>query len=350
MKWLPMVLGALWLGIASPKALIFYSTGDPSYNTNAPTGTLANSGWQYVGDWYSFLGTAIAPNYFISAKHIGGNVGGTFTLNGTSYTTTAYFEHTNADFRIWRVRGTFPAYAPLYSRQDEMTRTALLIGRGTQRGAELNLTSQYNHPLKGWFWGAADGVRRWGQSVVLTHQTEGVTGSDMLLYAFNSSGVANQCAISSGDSGGAVFLNDQGTWKLAGTISATEGPYYTNTTSASFSAALFDTGGLYYWNGTGYTQIQETFQRKPQYYFSTRVSAYLGWIQSVISQTVPQVLSAPDVNGTYTAETAATVNPEALTITISTSAAPRFYRLQDTTQRRILTTTMSNGVVVMTYE
>ena len=64
-------------------AVILEGTGNPSYNTNAPTGSLTNSGWQYEGLWSSFyLGTPIAPNFFITAHHIGGYMGSNIVLNG----------------------------------------------------------------------------------------------------------------------------------------------------------------------------------------------------------------------------------------------------------------------------
>src|SRR5689334_13923866 len=72
------------------RAVIFQSTGDPNYNTTAPTGTLANSGWQYQGDWGAFNGTPIAPQYFMTAKHVGGNIGQEFTYGGNVYTTTGF--------------------------------------------------------------------------------------------------------------------------------------------------------------------------------------------------------------------------------------------------------------------
>ena len=52
------------------RAVILFGTGDPTVNTTAPTGALADSGWQFEGDWIGFLGTAIAPQFFVSAKHI----------------------------------------------------------------------------------------------------------------------------------------------------------------------------------------------------------------------------------------------------------------------------------------
>src|SRR5262245_62285209 len=84
-------------------ALIFFSTGDPSYNTNAPRGALTNSGWQYQGAWSVFTGTVISSNAFITAKHVGGTIGDSFTFQGVQYTTTAAFESPDSDLRIWRV-------------------------------------------------------------------------------------------------------------------------------------------------------------------------------------------------------------------------------------------------------
>src|SRR5882757_11346916 len=62
---------SLLLGASSAKAILFYQTGDPNYNTTAPGGSLTNSGWQYEGTWGGFLGTPIAPKYFITAAHVG---------------------------------------------------------------------------------------------------------------------------------------------------------------------------------------------------------------------------------------------------------------------------------------
>lgn len=77
-------LCAMWAGFISPHAVLFYSTSDPIHNTTAPTGSLTNSGWQYEGEWNGFLGTAIAPRYFITAKHVGGSIGDVI-LNGASH-------------------------------------------------------------------------------------------------------------------------------------------------------------------------------------------------------------------------------------------------------------------------
>src|SRR5438067_1547180 len=117
-------------------AVLFDSTSDPTFNTSAPTGALANSGWQYEGLWGGFLGTPIAPQFFITAEHIGGTVGDTFRFAGVDYATTSVFDDPNSDLRIWQIAGAFPTYAPLYTKTDEVGKNLVVIGRGTQRGGE----------------------------------------------------------------------------------------------------------------------------------------------------------------------------------------------------------------------
>src|SRR2546423_14264916 len=97
------------------RAVILYGTADPLANTTAPTGDLSGSGWQYEGQFGGFLGTVIASNFFITAKHIGGSLGQTFTFDGASYTTIAVFPDPDSDFQIWQVAGTFTTHAPLFS-------------------------------------------------------------------------------------------------------------------------------------------------------------------------------------------------------------------------------------------
>ena len=113
-RFLALLIGVLW-PFASAVAVILYGTGDPSVNTSPPTGAFANSGWQFEGQFDGFLGTVIAPNYFITAKHIGGSVGDTFTFSGTNYMTTAVFPDPSSDLQIWRVAGSFPSHAAIYS-------------------------------------------------------------------------------------------------------------------------------------------------------------------------------------------------------------------------------------------
>ncbi len=310
------VLLALCLGAQTSRAVILFGSGDPTYNTTPPTGALQDSGWQYEGQWVGFLGTPIAPQYFVAAKHVGGSVGDVIVFNGVSYATTAYWDDASTDLRIWKVNGTFPYYAPLYTTNNEQGKTQVVIGRGTQRGAPVEMeelqtvyttnvvnmkalkisrrdaltafpnamiqgqtmtvvTSELvtNLVLKGWQNGPGDGVMRWGQNTVLA------CGS-CLVAAFTGNNGPDEAYLSNGDSSGAVFIQDNGTWKLAGINYGVDGPFATSASSAPFYGAILDERNLY----VGGTFVDDYGTPQPAYYYATRISERTAWIQSVISQ------------------------------------------------------------------
>jgi hypothetical protein len=271
----------LLLSVLPAHCLIFFSTGDPSYNTNAPRGAVTNSGWQYQGAWSTFTGTVISSNAFITAKHVGGTIGDPFTFQGVQYTTTAAFESPDSDLRIWRVAGQLPLFAPLYTRSTENGKGVVVFGRGTQRGAEVRI----NNRLKGWEWGAGDSVQRWGQNKISGVFQGGPEIGEVLRASFNAGG-RNEATLSAGDSGGAVFIKDGKVWKLAGINYAVEGPYNTTNSGAGFNAALFDLRGLYLTDGGGGWQL---FSGKPitGNFYATRISAHVNWITNVLAMPVP---------------------------------------------------------------
>src|SRR6266540_4059129 len=131
------LFASIWLTAISANAILFYSNGDPNYNTTAPGGNLADSGWQFEGIWGGFLGTPIAPKYFITARHVPGNVGDPYFFQGVAYWVTAVHEDPDSDLRICRICGAFPVSAPLYTNTNEVANSLLVIGRGTQRGAPV---------------------------------------------------------------------------------------------------------------------------------------------------------------------------------------------------------------------
>jgi hypothetical protein len=163
-------------------------------------------------------------------------------------------------FTKWRK--TFPIYAPLYSRSDEVGRPFVVIGRGTRRGSEVFA----NGILRGWGWGENRVNRLYGFGV-----------SDFLYATFDQNDLLNEAGLSSGDSGGPVFMNDGGTWKLAGINFGVDGPVSTvPTDSPQIYGAFFDQRGLY--NGiliTGDTPV-------PSGFYSTRSSSKLNRIYSMI--------------------------------------------------------------------
>jgi hypothetical protein len=134
-------------------AVILFRTGDATANTTEPAGPdYAGSGWQYEGFWGAFLGTPIAPRFFISAKHVGN--AGTLVFQGTNYRVVNGFLDPASDLAIWQVAEAFPSFAPLYTGTNEMGQRLMAFGRGTRRGAALTLDSV----PKGWPGALATGL------------------------------------------------------------------------------------------------------------------------------------------------------------------------------------------------
>jgi hypothetical protein len=281
-----LILIAAAAGLVARKsgAVILYATGDPAVNTTAPGGELTDSGWQYQGDWGGFLGTPIAPQFFITAKHVGNN--GTFNYAGVTYRVVRGYEDPGSDLVIWQIDGAFPSFAPLYTGRDELGQRMVLFGRGTRRGAEVTVDGE----RKGWKWGDGDGVRRWGENVVAQLYPYGA-GNFLLRATFDANGLTHECHLSGGDSGGAAFINDAAVWKLAGINFGVDGPYYADPRPEppavweAFHAALFDQTGLYYHDGNDYVLITSP-NPLPNAFYPTRLSSKLAWIASVIAAPV----------------------------------------------------------------
>ena len=273
------------VSIPETRAIILFGTDDPTANTAAPVGSLANSAWNYEGQWGGFLGTPIAPHFFITAKHVGGTVGDVFYFQSAAYHTTAEFVDPSTDLHIWQVAETFPYYAPLYTKSDEVGQPLVVIGRGTLRGDEIDVKKK----ARGWGWGGP-GSQRWGENVV-SAVVSGGTNNEYLFAAFDepsgknhkSSSAANEATLSGGDSGGGVFLNDGGMWKLAGINYAVDGPFYTSPSDTTgFLAALFDARDFYYKDDAGKYVLITGKSAVPTGFYSTRISSRLAWILSII--------------------------------------------------------------------
>jgi len=108
---------------------------------------------------------------------------------------------TGTDLRIWQVDRDLPQYAPIYRGNDEVGQSLVVIGRGTQRGSAVMVNGQ----PQGWYWGAADGVQRWGENTVASAGT--IPGYwQMISATFDANAGVDEAHLSSGDSGGGVFI------------------------------------------------------------------------------------------------------------------------------------------------
>ncbi|MFL6516379.1 MAG: hypothetical protein ACJ8M1_15270 [Chthoniobacterales bacterium] len=292
MKKFPLVIGMCCVAISKLGAVILLDTGDPAVNTTAPAGPLLNSGWQYEGDWGGNLGTPVSPNFFISAAHVG-QAGSGLVFQNVSYPTVGSFSLPGSDLLIWKIAGSFPQFAPLFTARDEVGQHLVVIGRGTRRGAERYL----NGTLRGWDWAKdTEGTRRWGENdvtAIVPYQ-----GHDLLAADFDQhiapNDRPNEAHLSSGDSGGAIFLNVGGMWKFGGINSFVDDLYSAPTAGCDFTSAIFDARGFYTRDGSDpsmFVQISGP-DPVPTAFYASRISSELAWICSVIAD--PHVGSEAD--------------------------------------------------------
>ena len=279
-------------GALRVSAVLFQSTSDPSYNTNAPSGVLTNSGWQYEGSWGNYLGTPIAPRFFITASHIFVPPDTVFVFNGVTYHPTVLFTTLDSDLSVWQVAETFPRYAPLYTSSDESNKHVVVIGRGTERGDPVVVGGLTN----GWTWGTTNYVQRWGENDVSSITNFGLGVGDLLQCTFDSGAGSNECHLSIGDSSGAMFIQDGGVWKLAGINRSVDGQFSNTVVGTEpFSAAMLDMRGLYeQFELTNWVFITGS-EPVPSAFYCTRISANIDWINSVIDFKAGDDLQTPSI-------------------------------------------------------
>lgn len=346
---------ALLGGVGTAHTMIFLGAEDPAHNTTPPTGELADSGWQWQGNWRGFAGTPIAPQWFLTARHLGGSVGEDFHFAGRAYRTTARFYDDASDLALWRVCGKFPTFAPLYSGTDEVGLPCMLFGRGRVRGPAVLVTNAPGEPrLVGWLWGGGAGTLRWGTNQISSLADYGGFQTNALAGTFDAEAGADEAMLTGGDSGGAVFVLHEGRWELAGIALAVDGPFRYEAEGESFHAALFDKTGLFERQDAGWVLVEATTQFQPAAWYASRIAARRDWIATVLAENPaspepPELQMAARVNGPFLA-VAATVDLAAHTLRLPAPIGPAFFRLASCYPTRLTRVERDGGELVIHFE
>jgi len=255
-------------------------------NTTEPTGTYADSGWQYQMNIGNFSGTPIGPHAFVMASHIAAGVGHNFTWNSQTYTvTSATTVPGTTDLALLTVNNTFPKFAAVYNQTTDGSfdgKTMVMFGRGTARGNEIRLATAPRpgeNTLRGWEWGTFDSVRSWGTNNIVGVTANGTANSNNYIYYFFNAtgGTPEEATLTSGDSGGGAFVKaPDGVWKLVSTNSAVEATFRYTQTGSNFDASIFDKGNLWesFDRGLTYQQIGDTVADQPTIGLLNNVTYY----------------------------------------------------------------------------
>lgn len=266
--------------------------GSSAGNTSAPADAGLATRWNQVGNFNIYLGTPIASQFFLTAKHLGDLTGQAITFpDTTSYTTTAAFFDPNSDLAIYQISGTFPndKIVPRYSGSLTASGQSLTIfGRGVPRTDTEVIGQKQGSGTepKGWTWGTATHARSWGTN---TLDQQGGSPIGMLLsYDFDLGGGWNEGALSVGDSGGPVFISQSGEWRLVGINYGVEAIFSETGSGSGLYAAIYDKGGLYSSQNINgpWTYTNPAVANNPAINYSSSIPDNSAWINSVI--TVPE--------------------------------------------------------------
>lgn len=245
------------LAATPARAIIVFGGDSTGRNITAPTGSLADQGWQYEGKIGNFIGTPISSRYLLTANHVlnhpsighdaNGNILFTYANGGgtaTQYSVkVAATQNDLAVLEIVDSSQSFSLYAPVQNSQDEVGQSLLAIGRGNPRGNPVYKVQ--NDPASGqvgWQIASPSALREmsWGTNVVSGTLDDSQLGS-LFYFDFDQNVGPNEAIVASNDSGGGVFING----KLAGIIYGVDGDFSYSPNSGYFPAAMYDARGFY---------------------------------------------------------------------------------------------------------
>jgi hypothetical protein len=209
-----VVLALAW---GAPAAAVIIASGDGTGNTSAPAD---DPGWAHVALRSYATSVYIGDGWILTADHV---PTGDVQIEGVVHRWVPGSQVTldPADLKLFRIESD-PGLPPLPIATDPPAGEVVMIGKGRNRGDPIydwDLSSD----LDGWYWGAGT-TMRWGTNRVKNVSVEYPAGSGIFFFTVDfsgSGGTDHECQVASGDSGGAVFSENGGTWELTG-IQATQ--------------------------------------------------------------------------------------------------------------------------------
>ena len=289
----------LLLALFAPRAeaLVYCITNNVDVHQQAPTGTLAQSGWQQTVmiaatggslNRSNFLGTIIHSNVLLTAEHIWEiRTNDTFFLEGT-HQLTSKLTTNGSDLALYFFTPpiTNREHIALLNIESAVDTNALVVlqGCGSERGTMVTSGSLTN----GWMWSGTNvnattwGTRRWGINHFFDATPEGLYS----IAEFDNNNDPDECMLTIGDSGGPGFIKTGSGWKVAMVNYAVHPATFTYATNPAtpFNASLYDCAGLYYTNSetATWTWVSTNESPAPCFLICSRVSQRLDWLTNTI--------------------------------------------------------------------
>jgi hypothetical protein len=276
---------------SEPSGITSQPTDDPRWNSTVQ--------WQQVNGG----GTIIGSQYFLTAQHLNPVIGDTVSLTTvtgaggvtatTTYTTSAVTNIPNTDMAVWQINGTFPSSSivPLYSNAPgtETGQAMSMLGYGFHVQGAPVVTNTISGPVQnGWLWGGNrgfNGEKNFGTNTVAGITHDGPAMAPTLISIFSPI-AGSQAIVTSGDSGGGVFINVGGVEQLAGVQYAVMQFFSTPDAGSALNAAIYDTTGLYLQTNTGFS-LASDFGITGQYGYASEIAPFIGQIQQIIGVPEP---------------------------------------------------------------
>ena len=273
----PAFIGCMALLIASYRVASAVIYDVPGGLISAP---VDDRGWSETGSWQGGGGVAIAPDYFLTAHHLGGSAGQPFVLNGVTYSTSAMTDVPGTDLRLVQIVGSFPSFTAIDHQPpgSEVTQPISLVGFGHYTHGTPLITNSIQN---GWFWGSATG-KNFAMNTVKAITTTDV--GPTLDFTFDPLSGQNEGIYTLFDSGGGAFVLSNGKWRLAG-VAYSITSFYQHSGDANYlPAAIYNSSGLYTTDQSG----NYVAASGPQHGYASEVAA--SW------QPIDRVLLPGDLN------------------------------------------------------
>lgn len=268
------------LAVRHALALVYCVTNAVDYHQAAPTGALANSGWQQTAEVGLFLGTVIQTNALLTAKHLDFAAGVQFVHEGVTHTVTAAVNDAQSDLAVLFFTPPVTNVALINIETNDIGSDVVLQGRGMERGEEVVLANGQTNGWK-WAWDKWWGIRRWGRNRYFGEAEGGL----LAVAAFDLSDDPDKCMLSPGDSGGPGFVRTGSGWKVASVNYSVDPATFTLSTNpvASFDASLYDCAGLYYDSGGAWLYVPQEASPAPCVMLNTRTAMRVDWLTNTVS-------------------------------------------------------------------